>query len=245
MIGKEIPLSKMEEKYFFINNSYINVSNKETNIKQIIEKNKNKKLYKLINNSYSITFIGDSITEGTKNNFHPWYEPLIYYFQNKKIINISKGSYTSSLIIQKLKNQIIKSDSSLYIIAIGTNDVRYRNSNICAMTKEKYIKNIKIIVEFARKNNKNSKFVFIAPWLSNPKDKNSKLKDSDKNKLLGEYSESLKNYCNQNNFLYINANKYINEKIKNNRKQYILDSIHPNENEGIELFSEAILINSD
>jgi hypothetical protein len=45
MIGKEIPLSKMEEKYYFINNSYINVSNKETNIKQIIEKNKNKKLY--------------------------------------------------------------------------------------------------------------------------------------------------------------------------------------------------------
>jgi len=97
MIGKEIPISKMEEKYFFINNSYINISNKETNIKQIIEKNKNKKLYKLINNSYSITFIGDSITEGTKNNFHPWYEPLIYYFQNKKIINISKGSYTTSL----------------------------------------------------------------------------------------------------------------------------------------------------
>ena len=245
MIGNEIPLSQMKEKYFFINNSYIDISNKETNIKKIIEKNTHKKIYSLINNSYSITFIGDSITEGTKNNFHPWYEPLIYYFKNKKIINISKGSYTTSLIIKKLKNQIIKSKSSLYIVALGANDVRYRNPSICAMNKEDYIKNIEIIVDLAKKNNKNSNFVFIAPWLSNPNDKYSKLKESEKNKLLDEYSESLKNYCHKNNFLFINPNKYINEKIKNNRKQYILDQIHPNENKGIELFSEAILINSN
>ena len=244
MIGKEIPLSEMKENYFFINNSYIDISNKETNIKKIIEKNTHKKIYKLINNSYSITFIGDSITEGTKNNFHPWYEPLIYYFKNKKIINISKGGYTTSLIIQKLKYQILKSKSSLYIVALGTNDVRYRNPSICAMNKTDYIKNIEIIVDFAKTNNKYSNFVFIAPWLSNPNDKYSILKESEKNKLLDEYSESLKNYCHKNNFLFINPNKYINEKIKNNRKQYILDQIHPNENEGIELFSEAILINS-
>jgi hypothetical protein len=112
------------------------------------------------------------------------------------------------------------------------------------MTKEDYIKNIEIIVNFAKKNNKYSKFVFIAPWLSNPNDKYSILKESEKNKLLEEYSESLQNYCHKNNFLFINPNKYINEKIKNNRKQYILDQIQPNENEGIELFSEAILINS-
>jgi hypothetical protein len=63
---------------------------------------------------------------------------------------------------------------------------------------------------------------------------------------LDEYSESLKKYCHKNNFLFINPNKYINEKIKNNnRKQYILDQIHPNENKGIELFNEAVLINSD
>jgi len=244
MIGKEIPISKMKEKYFFINNSYIDVIYGKTKLKKLIEKNSQKELYKLINNSYSITFIGDSITEGSKNNFHPWYEPLIYYFQNKKIINISKGSYTTSLIIQDFKYQIIKSKSPLYIIAIGTNDIRYRNPDICAMTKTDYIKNIDIIVKFSQKNNKDAKFVFIAPWLSNPDDKISKLKESDKNKLLDEYSESLKKYCYKNNFLFINPNKYINEKIKNNRKHYILDHIHPNANQGINLFSEAVLINS-
>jgi lysophospholipase L1-like esterase len=244
MLRKEIPISKMKEKYFFINNSYIDVSYKETKISNLIEKNKHKILYKLIDNSYSITFIGDTITEEIKNNFHPWYEPLIYYYKNKKIINISKGNSTTSLIIQDFKYQIIKSKSSLYIIAIGTNDVRYRNSDICAMNKTDYIKNIDIIVKFAKKYNKGANFVFITPWLLNPEDKVSKLKESDRNKLLDEYSESLENYCYKNNFLFINPNKYIKEKIKNNRNHYIFDQIHPKAKQGIELFSEAVLINS-
>ena len=112
------------------------------------------------------------------------------------------------------------------------------------MTKTDYIKNIDIIVKFAQKDNTDAKFVFIAPWLSNPNDKISKLKESDKNKLLDEYSDSLKKYCNKNNFLFVNPNKYIYEKIKNNINYYILDQIHPNENQGIELYSEAVLINS-
>ena len=99
-------------------------------------------------------------------------------------------------------------------------------------------------MKFAQKNNKEAKFVFIAPWLSNPVDKIYKLKESDKNKLLDEYSESLEIYCYKNNFLFINPNKYINEKIKNNKNHYILDEIYPNEKQGITLYSEAVLINS-
>ena len=93
MIGKEIPISEMKEKYYFINNSYIDVIFEKTDLKNLIEKNKDKELFNLMNNSCSITFIGDSITEGTKNNFHPWYEPLIYYFENKKIIIQGKLHY--------------------------------------------------------------------------------------------------------------------------------------------------------
>ena len=39
MIGREIPLSEIKENYFFINNSQIDISNKETNIKN------NRKIY--------------------------------------------------------------------------------------------------------------------------------------------------------------------------------------------------------
>lgn len=245
MLGKEIPISNIKENYFFINGSYIDIINSETKLKKIIkEKYINKEIYKMIDNSYSITFIGDSITEGTKNNYHPWYEPLIYYFKNKKIINISKGSYTTLLIIKNFKYNIIKSKSDLYIIAIGTNDIRYRDPNICSMTKEEYIKNINKIVNFANLDNKKAKFILISPWLSSQNDNASKLNNTFKIKFFEEYSSILNNYCIKNNYLFINPNPYIFNKIKKNITKYLLDEIHPNENEGIELYSEAILNSS-
>ena len=94
-----------------------------------------------------------------KNNFHPWYEPLVYYFKNKKIINISKRGYTTELIIRNYKYRINESNSDLYIIALGTYDIKYRNEEICAMTKERYLQNMETIIRLAKENNHISKFV--------------------------------------------------------------------------------------
>ena len=243
MIGKKV--KEIKENYFFINGSYIDIKNKETNLKNIInEKYIEKEIFKLIDKSYSITFIGDSITEGTKNNYHPWYEPLIYYFTNKKVINISKGSYTTTLIIKDFKYHIMKSKSDLYIIALGTNDIRYRNPEICAMTKEQYINNIKKIIVLAKTNNKKAKFIFISPWLSDKNDIYCKLNKIEKNKFFEEYSNILQNFCGKNNYLYINPNPYIFNIIKTNYSKYMLDQIHPNDKDGIELYSEAVLFSS-
>ena len=76
MLRKEVLLYNAKDRYYYINNTYYS----ENNFIKIVEKYKDKELYKLINKSNNITFIGDSITEGTKNNFHPWYEPLINSF---------------------------------------------------------------------------------------------------------------------------------------------------------------------
>ena len=46
MVGQEI--KEIKEKYYFINGSYIDIINKESNIKKIIEKYKNKTIYKLL-----------------------------------------------------------------------------------------------------------------------------------------------------------------------------------------------------
>lgn len=242
MIGQEI--NEIKEKYYFINGSYIDIINKESNIKKIIEKYKNKTIYKLIDNSKIITFIGDSITEGTKNNYHPWYEPLIYYFSNKKVINISKRSYTTYLILKNMKYHIMKSKSDLYIIAIGTNDIRYRDPKICAMRKEEYIKNLQKIINLAKKYNQKSKIVIISPWWSNNKDKVSRLGESEKKRLFEKYDRILKLFCIRNDYLYINPNEYIFNIMKQNYSKFMIDHIHPNNKYGIELYSEAVLYNS-
>ena len=100
----------------------------------------------------------------------------------KKIINISKGSYTTKLILKQFKNDLIESNSDLYIIALGTNDIRYRKASICSMDSIEYINNIDSIVNLTK--TKNSKYIFIAPWFSTSKDPISNLNHTEKIKLM-------------------------------------------------------------
>jgi len=86
------------------------------------------KIYKLISESKRICFIGDSITDRTKNGGIGWYEALEKIISGE-IINNSWGGITSKLLIKDHLNEIIDRKANLFIIDIGTNDVRYRNDN--------------------------------------------------------------------------------------------------------------------
>ena len=112
------------------------------------------------------------------------------------------------------------------------------------MTKERYIQNMETIIRLAKENNHISKFVLIAPWLIDKNDIVSRLNEYQKNKLLKIYSESLKEFANKNDYLFINPNIYIYKKIQNNIGKYPLDHIHPNIYDGIELYSEAVINSS-
>ena len=242
LVGEKIGINEIRKKYYFINNTYEDFDKSRNYLCDILNKYSETIIYRYIDTSNSITFIGDSITEGTKNGFHPWYEPIFKCFKNKKVINISKGSYTTKLILKYYKNEIIKSKTDLYIIAIGINDIRYRKESICAMNSENYIQQINEIVNLAK--NKNSKFIFIAPWFSTSYDIISEIKHEDKLKLIKEYSLAIENYSKINNHIFINPNEYLEKIIINNTERYMVDFIHPNSNEGIELYSESVFANS-
>ena len=92
-------------------------------------------LYKALEQQDTICFIGDSITQGAKNGGYAWYEPLEPYLSGKSVYNYSKDGATVSDII---KNVALIPSAQLYIIALGTNDVRYRNAS-CAMTPQDYV----------------------------------------------------------------------------------------------------------
>ena len=242
MIKREFSIKEGKERYYFINNSYYDICNKKSKISNLMKKKyKNKLINKLIDNSSSITFVGDNFIDGDSNIFIPWYEPLIYLYRNKKVISISKRNLTTQLFIRNFKYEMIKSKSDLYIITIGTNDIKFRDKNICAMTKEQYIKNINIIVQYLKMNNDNSKFIFISPVLFFQNDDNFR----GEKKLQDEFSESLKKYSKKQNYLYINPNQYIQSFIKKNYTKYIINKLYFNEKEGIELYNEAILNNSE
>ena len=245
LVGKEFGIHEIKENYFFINNSYYDLDNNENNFCDKLNKYSKREIYKYIINSYSITFIGDSITEGTRNGYHPWYEPMTKCFPNKKIINISKGSYTTKLMVKDFKNDIIHSNSDLYIIALGTNDVRYRRKEICAMDAKDYINQLEKLVDFAKNKNEKRKFIFIAPWFSTSDDGVSRLDHIDKQKMMKEYSLELQKFSKKNNYIFIDPNDYLEKIVTQNKSKYFLDFIHPNSHDGIELYSESIFVNSN
>ena len=136
---------------------------------------------------------------------------------------------------------IVDSKSDLYIIAIGTNDIRYRDSSICAMNPKEYIKEIKKIVNFIPAQE--AKIIFISPWFSTEDDYVSKLNHLDKKRLMKQYSLELKSYTKRSQYVYIDPNEYLEKIIIKNKKKYMIDYIHPNNNYGIKLYCQSLFIN--
>ena len=136
-------------------------------------------------------------------------------------------------------------EASLYVIALGTNDVRYRDEKICAMTREEYVKRLDDLKEKLLVKSPGCQFIFIAPWYSTDGDPFCKLSFEDKTKLNDQYCESLGKYCKEKGHIYINANAYISDTLKTAPVQtYLLDHIHRNAGNGVVLYSRAVLLSS-
>lgn len=242
MIGEEKTLEDVQKEYYFMDDEFYENSSTLTDWNP---EYKDKEIFKLIDESESITFIGDSITEGTKNGYVPWFIDLMDCFSDKEVHNISKGGYTTKRIVKDYKQEILDTKSDLYIIAIGTNDVRYRNEKTCAMTSEAYIDEIKEIIKIVKDSNKDAKIVLISPWMTLKDDNISKLKAKEKDAMIDEYSNALEEFANENKYSYINPNPYLREYFKNHDyKSYMIDAIHPNSTTGITLYSKAIFESS-
>ena len=232
MLGEEITTDNIEKEYYYTKDGYIKSEMEKLNIDSSLKK---KKLYQELQYSKSVCFIGDSITEGTTNGHHGWYEPLIQNF-DVEVKKAAYGSYTTKLLLKNKQKELKESSSNLNIIAIGTNDIRYRNEN-SAMTSNEYIQNIKKIIETLD----NKRIVLIAPFYSMNYDKVTKLSLEEKNKLFKEYSDELEKFADENNYLFINPNNILEKELNNsNTSFYLKDYIHPN-HKGLYLYSEAVL----
>ncbi len=68
---------------------------------------------------------------------------------------------------------------------------------MCTSPQE-YIENIQKLRNEIQKNNPETKFIFIAPWISTDGDKISKLKYKDKIQLNNKYTKELKKLAQNN-----------------------------------------------
>ena len=101
------------------------------------------RIYRLLHNAETVCFVGDSLTEGTMNGGIPWYEPIQPCIRGK-IFNISQGGVTAKSLPAYFLPSIVETDAELFVVAIGANDILFRDPLFCAMTSADYINNLKI-----------------------------------------------------------------------------------------------------
>ena len=215
------------DEYFFNENGYFtNTSNTTINVT-------NSNLFEYLDENETICFIGDSITEGTKNNFHPWYEALDLVARK---INISKGGATSKDILALLKQTDGSNSYKNYIIAIGTNDIRYNT-----YTPEEYVDNIEEIISFLGKD---KNYIILSPWWSLKGDYNCQIDDLNKEQIYNEYINALKNLCDSKLYTFVDVTNPTIEFLKENDEHlYFIDGVHINSRKGIELYSRIFIEN--
>ena len=237
VFGHKMDITSVTYRYYFDENGFIRT--KATGL-ELTDDMKNGTLYQALTEADNVCFVGDSVTEGSKNGGCPWYEPIEEYFPDKEFSNFSRGGCCVAYLIENV-DYIPAAD--LYVIAIGTNDVRYRDENTCAMTSDIFTDRIDELKNALLSKSPDARFVFIAPWYSTEAEPYSPLSFEEKTALNNEYSDALEKYCADNSFMYINANGYIRGVLTvSPDKTYLLDHIHPNASKGVVMYSEAVLL---
>jgi len=236
MLGAELDTNLNQRKYFFDANGFMRQKVPPLKISDEMRG----EIYRTLTTAENVCFVGDSVTAGTKNFGVPWFEPLENLVRGK-IFNVSAGGATTKILLERL-DEIVATDADLFVVAVGTNDVRYRDEKICAMTPEAYVAEIRKLRDGIREKIPTAKFIFVAPWTSTDGDKVSALPFAEKIKLNDEYSTALKNFCDESGDIFVNANPYIDERLKIfPQSDYLIDFIHPNAGKGVELYATAVL----
>jgi hypothetical protein len=205
-------------------------------------------IVRLISAAKKVCFAGDSVTDGTKNGGTGWQSPLMAHFTHVECVKMAWGGATAQTLLDHAED-IAASGADVYVVAVGTNDVRYRNPDICAMSADEYIQKLHDFTTRATGRAPMAKFAFVAPWLAlsndkynhcDPKSKKNAIQKRDG--LLLEYSAGLKEFCGQNGYLFLNPNPYLRKVFETQpSSKYLVDWIHPNRLNGVELYARAVL----
>lgn len=232
-MNAKIEFNIFEDEYYFIpRDGYVRYNDYSL---ELLDNDKDSLVYKKIQASNDICFVGDSITEGTLNGFKPWYLELVNLFEKeKRVYNFSKGGYTTDDIIEEYGSQLENSNCDLFIVNIGTNDIRYYEASA-----EEYKNKIIDILGFVNSRD----IIFLSPWQTTDRDIHLYDGRDGKKRLYLQYNKVLEDISlSLDNVYYVDVNQYIRTVINNNGEDiYLLDGVHPNDLFGIRLYSYAVL----
>ncbi len=234
-IGRYLDITSVCKRFLFDENGYRRTKN--TGL-VMTETMRNAPFFTALSQAESVCFVGDSVTAGNINGGWPWFEPIEEYL-TADVSNYSKSGSTVSYFTERSDEIPV---AELYVIALGTNDVRFRDESFCAMTSKLYVDEISLLRSQLCDKNASAQFIFIAPWYSIDGDKRCPMTFGEKTALNEEYCDALEEFCKKSGDMYINPNPFIKQRLSvAPTTDYLLDHIHPNAGRGIVMYSEAVL----
>lgn len=236
VLGNPLNIDMIEPDYLFDEEGFIR---RPCDPLQVTDQIEQSPFFESVTQADTVCFVGDSITHGTKTGGAPWYEPLSGYIEGD-IYYICYGGWTTYDVIANLESL---PESDVYVVAIGTNDVRYDDYGSGPVTAQAYGANMETIRSAIRSIAPDSQIWFIAPWISYDGDMVSDFTIDEVNARRIEFSEVLEQMCELSGDHYIDPNPYIDSVISHNpQSDYLLDWIHPNIRQGLPLYCEAVLL---
>ncbi len=245
MLGSTLGIDQIQERYYLLpEHGYVRapgpVSAPKTVESVPLDENR-RRFYQALCEAETTLFLGDSITEGTKNGGYGWFEPLAGWFPGNRLINRGVGGETTKTLLSHLEIDL-REEADLIVLSVGTNDVRYRTSSICSMTSQEYVANMKRIVREIRKRRPEARIAIINAWLAYWNDPYAVRGEKSRDARIDNYNAALESFCAKNDLIFIDANTPIKRFLeKHVTNDFILDHIHPNAGRGIQLYSHAVL----
>ena len=188
-------------------------------------------LYEDMQSGKSFCFIGDSITDGNKNKGTPWYRPLTQYIKGNTT-HLSRGGWFVHHIIEQ-KERLPACD--VYVVAIGINDVLMPQAEHASSNPDEYIQNMAKIADIIIEKSPEAKIYFVAPWTFTEQDNQIEKRGED-------FRAALVEWCDQTDHICINPHPIIASIMnETNKDEFLIDTVHPNDNIGVGLYSYAVL----
>lgn len=192
---------------------------------------KDSDLFEDLSSGRSVCFLGDSITAGNEINGICWYEPLTPYIKGNTS-NISRGGWMVENLIEQGENI---PEADIYIIAIGINDIIFRDGVKASATPEDFAQKCSLLAETIKGISPDAIIYFIAPWSFTGQDETI-------NNLGISFRNALQEMCTGSGYQYINPDPIIisvfNEE---GAGKYMHNTLHPNAPQGVGLYSYAVL----
>ena len=247
MLGHALSLDQVQDRYFLLRDGYHRQPLEVRLINQSESPPKQggqNALHQVLKKARRVLVVGDSISEGTKNGGYPWFEPLGAIYPEAEFINQSKGGATSASVLEKFMKEDLP-EADVLILALGVNDVRYRNPDLCSMDAGEFVGTMQRIISIFKDQNPGSSIVVISLWPAYDNDPFCPLPVIERDQLIDEYNDALRENCIRESFLFVDACSRIREFIEPRvTDEYIIDHIHPNANAGIIAYANCVLFGS-